>query len=124
MSSMEYGQTGENTERSPIGERYELAARFPAERLARRAYFRAQDAVFRAPCDLSVSRFLLDRISHVAVIGVTPPEELDRDLRRILRTGELTPLPSTIVLLLWQRRLDANREGSWVERHFRPGRPL
>jgi len=101
-----------------------LAARFPTERLARQAYFRAQAAVFRAPCDLSVSRFLLDRVSHVAVIGVTPPEELDRDLRRILRTGELTPLPPTIVLLLWQRRLDANREGSWVERHFRPGRPL
>ncbi len=124
MSSPEHGQTGENTERSPIGERYDLAARFPTEHLARRAYFRVQEAVFRAPCDLSVSRFLLDRVSHVAVIGVPPPDELDRRLRRILRTGELTPLPGNILLLLWQRRLEANRDGPWVERHFRPGRPL
>ena len=124
MPSLEQGETGETSDPASRGELYELAARFPTERLAHRAYVRAQEAVFRAPCDLSVFRFLLDRASHVAVIGASPPEELDRDLRRIVRNGELALLPDGIVRLLWERRLQANREGAWVERHYRPGRPI
>jgi hypothetical protein len=61
------------------------------------------------------------RVSHVAVIGLTPPAELDRRLRRILRAGQLTSLPAGIVQVLWERRRQANREGAWVERHYRPG---
>ena len=103
---------------------YELTARFASERVAHRAYFRTQAVIFTAPCDLSVTRFLLDRVSHVAVIGVTPPEELDRRLRRVLRAGEFTTLSGDILQTLWRRRLAANLHGPWVERHHRPGLPL
>ncbi len=123
MPSPEYGGPEHHSRPTDPADLYELAARFPSERTAHRAYVRAQEAVFRAPCDLSVFRFLLDRASHVAVIGITPPEELDRGLRRILRTGDLALLPDGIVRLLWERRIQANREGAWVERHYRPGRP-
>ncbi len=124
MASPECGGSEHHTRPTDPVNRYALAARFLTERTAHRAYFRAQEAVFAAPCDLSVYRFLLDHVSHVAVIGVTPPEELDQRLRRILRAGELTALPEGILLALWERRLQANREGAWVERHWRPGQPI
>jgi hypothetical protein len=101
-----------------------LAARFPAERPAARAYVRARETVFQAPCDLSVSRFLLDRVSHVAIIGEPPSATIERDLRRILSHGTPASLPAEILAQLWARRLDAIREGDWVERHHRPGEPL
>ena len=123
MASPEHGGPEHHTRPTDPIDLYELAARFPTERAAHRAYFRAQEVVFAAPCDLSVSRFLLDHVSHVAVIGVTPPDDVDRQLRRILRSGEFTTLPGDILRFLWQRRLEANRHGPWVERHFRPGQP-
>jgi len=124
MPSPEHGQAGGNPDHVHLGERYDLVTRFPTEWLARQAYFRSQETVFCAPCDLSVFRFLLNHVSHVAVIGVPPPEELDQQLRRILRAGALSALPGDILLALWERRLQAHREGSWVERHWRPGQPI
>jgi hypothetical protein len=101
-----------------------LAARFPGEQPAARAYMRAREMVFQAPCDLSVSRFLLDRVSHVAIIGEPPARTLERDLRRILSRGTLANLPALILAQLWARRLNAIREGNWVERHHQPGESL
>jgi hypothetical protein len=104
---------------------YLQAARFPSERKAERAYFRAQEALYKAPeCDLSSYRFLLDRISHVAVLGTPPSEELDRTIRRILASGEPASLPEEVLTLLLQRRAEQIRLGPWVERHHRPGQPL
>lgn len=105
---------------------YYQAARFGRERLAKRAYFRAQESVFRAreDVDLSVYRFLLEHVSHVVVIGETPPAELDRRLRKILAAGESTSLPEDILHLLLQRRADASQHGPWVEGHYRPGQPF
>ena len=104
---------------------YLQAARFPTERKAGRAYFQAQEALYNSPaCDLSVYRFLLNRISHVAVLGAPPRQELDRTIRRILATGEPTPLPAEIVETLLLRRAQQIRLAPWVERHHRPGQPL
>ena len=103
---------------------YLQAARFSTERKAGRAYFQVQDAIFTTDCDLSAYRFLLNRISHVAVLGAPPPQELDRSIRRILASGEPTPLPAEIVETLLQRRAQQTRLGLWVEQHHRPGRPL
>ena len=104
---------------------YLQAARFPSERQAGRAYFRAQEALYSAPaCDLSAYRFLIDRISHVAVLGDPPPQEVDRAIRRILATGEPITLPAEVVETLFQRRSQQIRLGPWVERHHRPGEPL
>ena len=65
-------------------EPYFRASRFTRERLAKRAYFRAQETIRNATdCELSVYRFLLNRISHVAVVGERPAEELDRRLGKI-----------------------------------------
>ena len=105
--------------------RYLQAARFPTERKAGRAYFKLQQALYTTPdCDLSAYRFLLNRISHVAVLGAPPPEPLDRTIRRILASGEPTTLPTEVLTLLLQRRAEQTRFGNWVERHHRPGQPL
>jgi hypothetical protein len=47
------------------------AARFSSERSASRAYARVQGTIFRADCEFSNYRILLDRVSHVAVVGST-----------------------------------------------------
>jgi hypothetical protein len=105
---------------------YSLIARFQYEPPARRAYFRAQEAVFTAqpPADLSVYRFQLDRISHVAVIGEPPPQELERTLRAILATGIPASLPAEVLKQLQDRRTRMSAQGLWVEGHYRPGRRL
>ena len=74
--------------------------------------------------DLSAYRFLLDRISHAAVLGAPPPEQLDRTTRRLLATGEPTTLPKQVLQTLRQRRARQIRLGPWVERHHRPGQPF
>lgn len=104
---------------------YYKAARFRGEQPAGRAYFQAQDAIFNDPdCDLSTYRFLLQQISHVAVIGEPPPEDLEKKLQEILSTGEPTPLPPNILKLLTERRNQATKQGPWIERHYRPGQKL
>lgn len=103
---------------------YQRAARCAADRPAMRAYTQAQDAVFTTDCDLSVYRLLIDQVSHVAVVGTAPPPALDARLARILATGEPVALPATVVQQLLERRAQARRQGPWVERHYRPGKPL
>lgn len=118
-------ERGDNPESRQPQPAYYQAARFERERLAKKAYFRAQEIIFHAPkVDLSAYRFLLNHISHVVVIGEPPPTELDRRLRKILATGQPTSLPSDILQLLVERRAQAAQHGEWVERHYRPGQPL
>jgi len=105
---------------------YSRAARFPGEQPAGRAYCQAQDAIYRAreEVDLSAYRFHLDRVWHVAVLGESPPAELDERLQQILAAGEPTDLPADILQQLLARRAQASQLGGWVEGHHRPGRRL
>lgn len=112
-----------NQEQEPIP--YYKASRFNAERLARRAYFQAQETLFKNPdCDLSAYRLLLQQIRHVVVLGEPPPEDLEQKLQTILSTGEPVDLPPEILKLLAERRAEATKQAPWVERHYRPGQNL
>lgn len=102
-----------------------MAFRFAGERPAARAYFRAQELIFATPdADLSVFRFLLEQVSHVAVIGNKPRRETTQRLERICSAGLPVTLTPDILRRLQQRREDAMKEGDWVERHHRPGEPI
>jgi len=105
---------------------YYQAARFQNERPAKKAYFQAQRVIYRykGDVDLSAYRFLLNRLSHVAVIGSEPPEELTKRIKRILSSGQEATLPAEIVQALLQRRAEATEAGAWVEGHYRPGMPV
>ena len=104
---------------------YYRAARFATERAAGQAYFAVQDAIFTAEeCDLSAYRLQLNRVSHVAVLGEPPPEELDQTLAALLAAGEATALPAEVLKLLAQRRRQATRDSAWHECHYRPGKRL
>jgi hypothetical protein len=104
---------------------YYHAACFRNEAPAQRAYFQAQELLFTTPdADLSAYRFLLRQIWHVAVLGEPPPEDLAKKLETAFARGEPTILPPDILKLLAQRRQQASRQGSWVERHYRPGQSL
>ena len=107
-------------EQEPIP--YYKAARCKREQVAGEAYFQAQDAIFDTPeCDLSVYRFHIRRIYHLAVLGEPPSEDLKQMLQEILSTGEPVSLPLDILKLLAERRNQAIKRGPWVERHYRPG---
>jgi hypothetical protein len=112
-----------NPEQEPIP--YHRAARLRGKRPAGEAYVQAQDAIYGTPvCDLSVYRFHINRIWHVAALGELPPEDLAQKLQEILSTGEATALPPQVLKLLIERRNQAMREGPYVERHYRPGQQL
>lgn len=103
---------------------YQRVARFTGERAAAQAYTQAQDAIFAAPCDISAYRFLLDRVSHVALIGAPPPAELDQHLGMLLAEGTPVTLPRGVLIALVERRRQMRQRGLWTEGHYRPGRPL
>jgi hypothetical protein len=100
---------------------YLKASRFATEPPARRVYAALQETIASVPCDLSTYRFLLDRISHVAVLGQTPPPDLDQKVSRLLSRGESVTLPAAVVAMLEARRAQAATIGPWVEGHYRPG---
>lgn len=100
------------------------AAKFEAESPAASVYFKAQETVFRNDCDLSVYRFKLREVSHVAILGESPAPELQAQLADLLAAGTAVQLPNDIVSALLQRRTQAKRVGPWVEGHYRPGRPM
>ena len=104
---------------------YYLASRFSGERIAGQVYFQAQDLIFNTPdCELSVYRFQLDRIYHVAVLGDRPEEQLEAKLKDVLSKGESTPLPSMVLKTLITRRQQHTGHSPWLERHYRPGKPM
>lgn len=104
---------------------YYQAARFLNAQLAGRAYFRVQRILYgQEMTDLSVFRFELEGVPHVAVLGKRPLPDLGRRLRNILAAGLPRTLPSEILAMLHERRSDATQLGSWVERHYRPGKRI
>jgi hypothetical protein len=106
---------------------YYRAARFRSHAVAGAAYQRAQDLLFASQCDLSTYRFILDGVSHVAVIGNPPPTDLEQQLQTILAAGsagEATALPLEILARLARRRSQATQIGPWVEGHYDPGKNL
>ena len=90
------------------------------------AYVAAEEAIsaHAGDVDLSAYRFLLDRISHVLVLGDPPPTALHDELRAILSSGEPAQLPEDLLKLFTARRQQATQAGPWVEGHYRPGRRL
>jgi hypothetical protein len=81
--------------------------------------------LFNTPdADLSAYRFLLQQIWHVAVLGEPPPEEMAKKLETAFARGEPTQLPPDILKALAERREQATKQGTWVERHYRPGQNL
>lgn len=97
-----------------------IAAQFRSEPTSERAYFEAQNTIKRHQVnDLSVYRFQLRSVFHVAILGEIPPQPLEQRLRRILAAGDPAALPEDIVSLLLARRAEASQQGPWVERHYR-----
>src|ERR671933_902680 len=98
------------------------AARFPSEPPSERAYFRAQETIFSAECDLSAYRLMLEHIWHVAVLGGAPAEAaLQQQLEGILYAeGTPTQLPEAVLTYLVARREQQGKHGAWVEGHYRP----
>jgi hypothetical protein len=88
------------------------------------AYFQTQDIVFKNECDLSVYRFKLSQVSHVAVLGEIPDPPIQDSLAATLSRGTPADLPADISRMLIERRKEAQRLGPWVEGHYRPGRRL
>lgn len=108
------GEPSQEPEQQP----YLVASRFAGEAPAGQTYQRAQQAIFAVECDLSVYRFQLDRVWHVAVLGLQPDAELDRDLRALLAAGTGTEVPDGIVEALFARRNVATRRATWLEGHY------
>jgi hypothetical protein len=104
---------------------YAKAARFAGERPAGDAYSAAQRVIYEGPPnDLSVFRLQLNRLWHVAALGLLPPAPVLTAIEEILATGEPAELPAAVWQTLAERRDQATRRAPWTERHFRPGNPL
>ena len=112
---------------------YSQVARFGSEVAAGRAFQHLRWRLFeREDADLSVYRFQFrpaetpeaPLVSHVAVLGQTPPADLAAQLQQVLAAGEPVELPVDALTALAQRRHEAARHGHWVEGHYRPGRRL
>src|SRR5437016_53342 len=103
MPSRERAGEEGTQEKQPVP--YYKAARFGSERPALRVYERLRETLYTtSDVDLSVYRLLLNRVSHVAVIGEPPPEELDRRISRLLSRGDPVPLPAEVLSSLAERR--------------------
>jgi hypothetical protein len=105
---------------------YQRASRFAGERPAGQAYAAAQQVIYEAPepTEVSVYRLQLNRVWHVAALGLVPPASVLQALEAILDTGEPAELPAEVWQALSDRRTEATRRASWVERHHRPGTTL
>jgi len=128
MPSIERGGSPEPPEDPPTPETelppYLRAARFATEPHSRRAYDQAQHALYATPeSDVSLYRFHLNRVWHLAALGELPPQELADQLDTLFATGEPAELPTEVVTMLVARRAQATRLGRWVERHQRPMPP-
>ena len=126
MPSPEHGPTGPTDQpRRPAQEPvpYQRTARFADEPSAGRAYFAAQRVIYEAPqpLDVSVFRLQVNRLWHVAALGLVPPAPVLQAIEEILATGEPTELPQEVWQALAERRAQAIRRGPWMERHQRPG---
>ena len=130
MPSPERGQEPDRPDPNPAQDQdpplYQRAARFAGERPAGRAYDQAQHVIYEAPVptDVSVFRLQLNRLWHVAALGIVPPAPVLQALEDILATGEPADLPAEVWQALAQRRAQAIKRGPWQEWHYRPGKRL
>ena len=127
------------TEHDPRRERtralpaYAQVARFRSEDTAGIAFQQLRQRIFeREDADLSVFRFQFrpaetpaaPLVSHVAVLGQTPTNDLAEQLQQLLAAGERVELPEDVLRSLAQRRRQMSRHGHWSEGHYRPGRRI
>ncbi len=99
---------------------YQETRRYRDEPSSRQAYFALQEAIFtNRDNDLSTFRFSLNERWCVSVLGERPADELRQQIEEILAPGEPASLPRDVLEHLADRRSRANKQGSWVERHFR-----
>ena len=103
---------------------YLRAATFPDEESAGQVYFHLQELIAHVAgdVDLSVYRFSLSDVVHVAVVGESPPGELRQEIEAAIAGGESVRLDRPTRRWLRQRRAEQLKRGPWVEHHFRPGR--
>lgn len=95
---------------------YYLASTFKTRNDAERPYQRVQEIVLSPIYDLELSAFRFERKPHdpatppfarpwlVVVLGEQPSEAIEKRLRGILGSGEMTTLPLETVVTLAQRR--------------------
>ena len=105
---------------------YQRAARFAGERPAGESYFAIHRVNYEAPepTDLSVYRLQLNRLWHVAALGILPPAPVLQAIEAALAPGEPADLPAEVWQALAARRTQQIRRGSWTEGHHRPGTRL
>ena len=101
---------------------YDLAAKFTGKQAAGDAYSQVQNLIFNGPdCELSVYRFHIKGVWHVAVVGDSPGEGLGKELAIALAHGITILLGKEALNFLQLRRETESNQGTWVERHHRPG---
>ena len=113
-------------EQGPAPSQYQRASRFTGEQPAGDAYFAVQRVIYEAPqpTDLSVYRLQLNRLWHVAALGILPPAPVLQAIEDALSPGETVDLPADVWQVLAKRRAQQIRQGPWTERHHRPGTRL
>ena len=115
---------GKPPERKEDDNSYHRAARYPGEEVSEQPYDTMQQLIYEKPCNLSVYRLRLgpQLDYHVAVLGETPPPELQRSIEELLSAGERVTLPQEVLSYLNERRREQQKEGDWVEKHHFPRR--
>ncbi|MDP9314311.1 MAG: hypothetical protein M3R24_26095 [Chloroflexota bacterium] len=110
---------------------YYVAARYPSDKASEKPYRQTRNYLYaHEDVQLSVFRFQLGRQGsnrldwHVAVVGMQPEAHHEREVRRRLQAGQAVTLPEEVVGAMYRRRVEASRQGPWVERHHKPGRRL
>ena len=66
-------------------------------------------------------RFHIKGVWHVAVIGEPPDEVHGQELEMALARGNPVSLGPETLTFLQHRREKETKQGTWVERHHRPG---
>ncbi len=101
---------------------YFKVAQYPTEPVSGLAYFAVQDIIANShdEVDLSSYRFQLKNLWNVVVLGVIPPQEIDAQIQEVLDKGEPADVPEHVIDYLTERRAQATKLGTWVERHQRP----
>src|SRR5215211_1747445 len=102
MPSPEGGPGPGNPEEHPPPESqpqpYQRAARFAGEQPAGAAYFAIERVLYEAPqpTDLSVYRLQLNRLWHVAALGLLPPAPVLQAIEQALAAGKSADLPEEV----------------------------
>jgi hypothetical protein len=112
-----------NKERAPEPQGWLVARRYPDEASALRAFELTRDLILHEEVDASVLRFILDGISHVALMGEVPlsPDHTARIGAILEPRSEPTELPEEITERLRARRERFRGTGlDYLERRTRP----